>query len=235
MSCRPCRSVIRAFSRARASATTPHPTRVQRMATYALRRLLLSASVVVAVSFAAFVGFGLSLDPSFPLAFVPRDRAVVQAYYHLQDPIVSRYIRWVSGFVHHGFGLTVSTDVGGAPLRLRSLGDPIGPQLLHAAAVTAALVGLALVLVVTGSAVVGVFTAQRRRYHGDVGVRSLAYLGTAVPTFLIGDLLLRAYAPHVTATFVHGHGYVLSTTTGMFLLGPPTGGVLDWLRHLFLP
>jgi len=33
------------------------------MATFVFRRLLLAASVVVAVSFAAFVGFGLSLDP----------------------------------------------------------------------------------------------------------------------------------------------------------------------------
>lgn len=205
------------------------------MATYALRRVLLTASVVFTVSFAAFVGFGLSLDPSYPLAFVPRNRAVVQAYYHLQDPIVSRYIRWLTTFVHHGFGATVSTDVGGTPPRLQSLGEPIGPQLLQAAAITAALVALALVFVVIGSAVVGVFTAQRRRFHGDVGVRSLAYFGAAVPTFLIGDLLLRAYAPHITATFVHGRGYVLSTTTGVFLLGPPTGGVLDWLRHLFLP
>ena len=205
------------------------------MATYALRRLLLSASVVVAVSFAAFVGFGLSLDPSYPLAFVPRDQAVVRAYYHLQDPILSRYARWLIGFFHHGFGTTVSTDVGGAPLRLQSLGEPIGPQLLRAAAITAALVALALVFVVIGSAAVGVFTAQRRRLHSDVGVRSLAYFGAAVPTFLFGDLLLRAYAPHVSATFVRGHGYVLSTTTGTFLLGPPTGGALDWLRHLFLP
>ncbi|HEY2543056.1 MAG TPA: ABC transporter permease [Gaiellaceae bacterium] len=205
------------------------------MARYVLRRLLLAVSVVAAVSFAAFVGFGLSLDPSFPLAFQPRDRAVVQAYYHLRDPILSRYAHWVAGLVHHGFGLTVSTDVGGAPLRLQSLGEPIGPQLLHAAEVTAALVALALVFVAVGSTAVGVFTAQRRRFHSDVGVRSLAYLGAAVPTFLLGDLLLRAYAPHVTATFVRGKGYVLTTTTGWFLLGPPTGGVLDWLRHLFLP
>lgn len=205
------------------------------MAAYLVRRLLAATSVVAAVSFAAFVGFGLSLDPSYPLAFVPRDRAVVQAYYHLQDPILSRYWRWFSGLFHHGFGLTVSTDVGGAPLRLQSLGDPIGPVLWHAALVTLALVGLALVFVTVGTGAVGVFAARRRRFHGDVGVRALTYLGSAVPTFLIGDLLLRVISPHFTATFFPGRGYVISSTNGWFLIGSPTGGAVDWLRHLFLP
>jgi len=205
------------------------------MAAYVLRRVLLAVSVVAAVSLVGFVGFGLSLDPSFPLAFKPRDRAVVQAYYHLKDPILSRYARWFWTFVHHGFGRTASTDVGGAPLRLQSLGDPIGPQLLHAAWVSLALVGLALVFVVIGTAAVGVFAAQPRRLHADVGVRALAYLGTAVPTFLLGDLLLRAIAPHVVANFVPGRGYVITSTNGWFLIGAPTGGALDWIRHLFLP
>ena len=205
------------------------------MAAYLVRRLLAATSVVAAVSLAAFVGFGLSLDPSYPLAFVPRKRAVVQAYYHLQDPILSRYWRWFSGLFHHGFGLTASTDVGGAPLRLQSLGDPIGPALWHAALVTLALVGLALVFVTVGTGAVGVFAARRRRLHADVGVRALTYLGTAVPTFLIGDLLLRVISPHVTANFVVGRGYVISSTNGWFLIGSPAGGVIGWLRHLFLP
>lgn len=205
------------------------------MAAYVLRRLLLAASVVVAVSFAAFVGFGLSLDPSYPLAFKPRDRAVVQAFYHLQDPIISRYARWVGSVVRHGFGLTVSTDVGGAPLKLESLGEPIGPQLLHAAWVTLALIGLSLVFVVAATSVVGVFAARRRRYYADVGVRALTYLGAAVPTFLLGDLLLRAIAPHVVAVFVPGRGYRITSTNGWFLIGAPTGGAVGWLRHLFLP
>src|SRR5437588_347009 len=159
----PCRSVRRAFSRSNASPTARHPTRVQRMATYVLRRLLLAGSVVVAVSFAAFVGFGLSLDPSFPLAFKPRDQAVVRAAYHLTDPILARYWRWASGLVHHGFGTTVSTTVVGAPPRLAVPGDPIGPGLLHATAVSAVLVALALVFVVLGSTAVGAFAAERRR------------------------------------------------------------------------
>ncbi len=205
------------------------------MATYALRRVMLTASVVFTVSFAAFVGFGLSLDPSFPLAFKPDQRAVVQAYYHLQDPILSRYGRWVSGLVHHGFGRTVSTFVSGTPPQVNaSLGTPIGPTLVRATEVSAAMVAIALVLVVVGSALVGTFAAQRRRFRGDVGMRGLFYLGAAVPTFLIGDLLRRLIVPHQSVVNV-GANFLPSSNTGWFLLGPPSGGVIGWLRHLLLP
>jgi glutathione transport system permease protein len=204
------------------------------VAAYVLRRVVLTASVLVAVSFAAFVGFGLSLDPSYPLYAKPRDQAVVRAYYHLQDPILSRYAKWLFGFFHHGFGTTVSTDVGGIPPHLRSLGEPIGPQLLHATAITAVLLVLALAFVALGSTAVGVFAAQRRRYRADLGVRASAYLGAAIPTFLLGDLVVRAIRPNVTGRYVGGH-FVMSSTNGWFLLGPPTGGIAGWLRHLFLP
>lgn len=204
------------------------------MATYVLRRLVLSASVVVAVSFAAFVGFGLSLDPSYPLVFKPRQQALVRATYHLTDPILSRYWRWASGLVHHGFGSTVSTAVGGDPPHLLSTGVPIGPSLVRASEVSAAMVALALVLVIVGSALVGTFAAQRRRFHADVGTRALVYLGAAVPTFLIGDLLRRLILPH-QSTIIIANRYITSTHSALFLLGPPSGGALDWLRHLALP
>jgi ABC-type dipeptide/oligopeptide/nickel transport system permease component len=204
------------------------------VAAFVLRRVVLTASVLVAVSFAAFVGFGLSLDPSYPLYAKPQEQAIVRAHYHLQDPILSRYARWVAGFVQHGFGTTVSTDVGGAPPRLRSPGEPIGPQLLHAAGITAALLALALVFVALGSGAVGVFASQRRRYRADTGVRAAAYVGAAVPTFLLGDLVVRAVHPNVTGRYVGGH-FVFASTNGWFLLGPPGGGIVGWLRHLFLP
>jgi len=196
-----------------------------------------TASTIVAVSFGSFVGFGLRFDPSYPLALGAqnaRAHALVQEHYHLNDPILSRYWYWATGFVRHGFGRTVSVDVGGVPPRFRSLGTPIGPRLWRASAVTAQLVGAALVLVVLGSLLVGTVSAQRRRFRVDVSLRLLAYLAAAVPTFLIGDLLLRVIVPHETFTLVEG---TLHASGGgwWFLLGPPTGGLVDWFRHMTLP
>jgi peptide/nickel transport system permease protein len=199
------------------------------MLAYLVRRLLLAASTVAAVSFGAFLAFGLSFDPSGPLAAAPghqahRERAFVQHHYHLNEPILSRYALWVKGLLEHGFGSTVSIDVGGDPPRLLSPGTPIGPRVRHAAGLSAELVGAALALVLAGSAVVGTISAQRRRFRLDLSSRALAYLGAAIPTFLMGDLLRRAIAPQGLG----GEG-------SWFLLGPPAGGLVDWLRHMTLP
>ena len=75
------------------------------MIVFLVRRLLLAAFTVVTVSFGAFLAFGKGLDPSYPLVLgAPKIRHAVQAHYHLTDPILSRYWRWVRGFFQHGFG-----------------------------------------------------------------------------------------------------------------------------------
>lgn len=206
---------------------------------YLVRRLLLAASIVAAVSFGAFVAFGLSFDPTGPMTALlgpqhVRERAFVRAYYHLNDPILSRYWRWVRDLFHHGFGTTVSINVRGLPPQLVSPGEPIGPQLMHAAGITAELVAAALAIVLVSSALVGTISAERRRFRVDIVSRMLAYLGAAVPTFLVGDLLLRALVRHQTVTVIGATPHV-SGSGSLFLLGPPTGGFLDWLRHMTLP
>ncbi len=192
------------------------------MGAYLLRRLAITAATVVAVSFLAFLAFS-PLNPAGPLAADPTPHghaafAFVQAHYHLRDDPVSRWVRWAGGVLHHGFGNTVSIDVAaGYPLRLRTDGQPIGPQIWHATAITAAMVSAALVLVILGSALVGGLSARRRPFRADVSARFLAYLGAAVPTFLVGDLIRRA------------------TVGGWFLTGATTGGLVGWVRHLALP
>jgi ABC-type dipeptide/oligopeptide/nickel transport system permease component len=209
------------------------------LALYLLRRLIATAATMVAVSFLTFVGFGLSLDPSGPMALDPTPhghaaRVFVQEHYHLKDPIVSRYLRWAGGVLHHGFGNGVSLEVTAhSPLQLRTPGEPIGPGLWRAAEITAAMVGGALLLAALGSAVVGSIAAKRRRFRADVSTRLLTYVAAAMPTFLIGDLLRRGVLPN--SRTVPGLSSVTSTGDHWFLLGPPTGGILDWLRHLALP
>jgi peptide/nickel transport system permease protein len=205
---------------------------------YVVRRLLLTGSIVVAVSFGAFVGFGTSFDPTGPMALDPTpqghaNRLYVQHYYHLTDPILSRYVRWVGDLFQVGFGRTVSLSVGGTPPHMTALGDPIGPQLMHAAGISAQLVAAALVLVLVFSALVGTVSAERRRFRLDISSRMLAYLGAAVPTFLIADLLARAIIGHQTVTIVGGQRRL--TGGSVFLAGPPEGGFVDWLQHMTLP
>lgn len=208
------------------------------MAVYLVRRLLFTVSVVTAVSVASFVGFALSFDPAFPLVFNYRAHQFVVRYYHLNGPVLARYWYWLTGFFHHGFGSTVSTDVGGVPLHFisggGSPGQAIGPIVWRAAANTAELVGAALVLVVVGSVLVGTIAARRRRWRADISLRALAYLGASVPTFLVGDLLLRAILPHASARY-YGGRFIVSSTGSWLAAGPPTGGFVGWFRHMTLP
>ena len=77
---------------------------------YLLRRLLLGVSIVWAISFGAFVSFGLSFDPTYPLILGGRNnpqRLALIAQYHLHDPILERYWLWLTGLFRHGFGTTV--------------------------------------------------------------------------------------------------------------------------------
>jgi peptide/nickel transport system permease protein len=202
---------------------------------YILRRLILAGSAVVAVSFVAFVTFGLSLDPTYPLRQSPdqRPRQFVLHVYHLSDPILLRYWRWAKGVFTDGFGTTVSTSTIGSPMRLAAPGESIGPAIWHGASITAQLVAFALVLTVLGSVAVGTYSARRPYAHVDVP-RFASYLAASMPTFLIAYLLNRSIVGHVTVVRTFG-GPPQFEQHGVFLVGPPTGGLVDWFRHMTLP
>jgi peptide/nickel transport system permease protein len=206
------------------------------VAVYLLRRLLLAATALFAVSFAAFVTFGLSFDPTYPLRIGPdqRPRQVVLRVYHLSDPILERYWLWLKSLFTHGFGSTVSlnVDLFPSPGHISAPGQPIGPALLHGAGITLQLVSYALVLTVIGSALVGTYSARHPYARLDLP-RFVTYIAASMPTFLIAYLLRRALAGKVTTTIVAGQVHV--TNSSFFKVGAPTGGLLDWFQHMTLP
>ena len=206
---------------------------------YLLRRLVFALSLVVAVSFIAFCIFGISFDPGFGFLAAPDHLSHVKYHYmhrvyHLDDPIVSRYWRWLTGVLRHGFGSTASTDIVGPPLKVNSPGQPITPVVVTAVEVTSVLVGFSLILVSLGSGLIGTLGAQRQRLRGDVWARGLVYVGAAAPTFLVADLLRKVFVPHVHYVFSNGFYRPQSTSTWL-QVGPPEHGLESWAQHLILP
>ena len=98
-----------------------------------------------------------------------------------------------------------------------------------------------MVLVVLFSVLLGVVSARRPGSKVDVGTRAATYVMWSIPTFLIGDLIRRAIVGDQTyrVGFTGAGGSlqrIVGNTDGdWFLLGPPTGGVADWFRHMTLP
>jgi peptide/nickel transport system permease protein len=206
------------------------------VAVYLLRRALLAVSALFAVSFAAFVTFGLSFDPTYPLRIDPdqRPRQVVLRIYHLHDPILERYWLWLKSLFTHGFGSTVSlsVDLFPSPGHISAPGQPIGPALLHGAGITLQLVAFALVLTVIGSVVVGTYSARHPDLRFDVP-RFVTYVAASIPTFLMAYLLRRGLSGKVTTTIVGGQVHV--SNSSVFKVGARTGGFLDWFQHMTLP
>lgn len=205
------------------------------MTAYVVRRLALTLLVVATVSLVAFVGFGVSLDPSSPLRLSPdqRPRHAVVAYYHLEDPILSRYWRWVKSLPQHGFGAPVSTNVHDQKVIPNS---PMWPQLSHAVWMSTQLVAFSLVLVVVISIWLGIFSARRPGSPFDVAVRLLTYASWSIPTFLIAFLMRRwILTGQSVSSFTYGPNSASTNGRHVFLIGPPTGGFVDWFQHMTLP
>jgi ABC-type dipeptide/oligopeptide/nickel transport system permease component len=182
---------------------------------YTLKRLALAVSLVWAVSFGAFVAFGLSFDPLYQLNLCgdscKKQRDALAAQYHLHDPILSRYWRWLTGLFHNGFGHSVYPS-------FFSSSTAIDPGLFRALGVTAQLMASALVLTVLFAVAIGVASARRPGSALDVLLRVFAYVSWSLPTFLTGVLLTRWLGP-----------------TGWFYGGSPGGGVVHWIRQMTLP
>lgn len=188
---------------------------------YIARRFLLAVSMVWAVSFGAFVLFGLSFDPTwgYNLCLTSQckiQRAAIVAAYHLHAPILYRYWLWLTGVFQHGFGTAPST----ASVTAASVhpGPPIGSALWPAARVTAELLGSALVLTAVLSVVVGVLAARFSGSPLDWLLRLLTYVLWSMPAFLVGALLVRGLGG------VH-----------WFNFGHVDGGFGGWLRWMSLP
>jgi peptide/nickel transport system permease protein len=206
------------------------------MAAYLVRRVLLTIVTLVTVSFFAFICFGKALDPSYPLV-VAQDqtpRHLVQAHYHLTDPILERYWLWVKTFAHEGFGRPASTTV--VDDHVVESDQKIAPELWDAGWTTVQLVLYALVITIVLSLGLGTISARWRGGGTDIVIRVLTYISWSVPAFLIAFFFRRWFAGSQTATsFVYGPQTVDTHGASIFLIGAPTGGVVDWFQHMTLP
>lgn len=177
------------------------------------RRLLLSVPLFFVVSALSFVllavlpGDAASLAGGFTAT--PSEVAALRRAMGLNLPIYEQYWHWLE----HAVGGNLGTSLVS--------GEPVAQIIGQRVAVSAALIGFSLLITLVAGVALGVLSAARGRVVGRT-VDALGLLGFALPSFLIGAVLIELFA--VRLRLFPATGYT-----------SPAQSVSGWLRSLALP
>ena len=155
------------------------------MSAWIVKRLLLSVpTLLLLVTLAFFLmraAPGGPFDRERPLP--PEVRAQVEAAYHLDEPVLRQYLRYLGGLVRGDFGPSYQYP-----------GYDVSELIAAGAGVSFRLGAAALVLALVFGTGLGVLAALRARTLADHALRGLALAGLAVPNFVVAPLLVLAFA-----------------------------------------
>ncbi|MCX4956853.1 ABC transporter permease [Streptomyces virginiae] len=179
---------------------------------FALRRVAEMAATLLTASFVVFGA--MYLAPGNPASFLlagrsasPEALASINAQYHLDDPFLMRYVRWLGDILQGDFGrsITYRTDVS------RLLADRLPTTLL--------LIVMSLAVVVAVGLLLGRIAAVRGGAT-DSAVLVTTTFAVGTPSFVAAVLLQGLFAVNL--------GWFPSSGAG-------DGGLGDMLWHLTLP
>ncbi len=191
------------------------------MLAFILRRLVQAVLVMLTVAFIAFMLFQYVGDPVTNILgqdATPAQRQQLRTDLGLDQPFPVQFAHFVANASVGDFGLSLRQGRKVSSLIAERL--PATLELSMLAAVIALLVGVPM----------GVFAALRRGTFLSQVAMTLSLIGVSLPTFLIGILLILAFAVTLKWLPSFGRGEVLA-------LGPWTTGMtsVDGWRHLILP
>ncbi|MGW3322780.1 ABC transporter permease [Streptomyces virginiae] len=179
---------------------------------FALRRVAEMAATLLTASFVVFGA--MYLAPGNPASFLlagrsasPEALASINAQYHLDDPFLMRYLRWLGDILQGDFGrsITYRTDVS------RLLADRLPTTLL--------LIVMSLAVVVALGLLLGRIAAVRGGAT-DSAILVTTTFAVGTPSFVAAVLLQGLFAVNL--------GWFPSSGAG-------DGGLGDMLWHLTLP
>lgn len=124
----------------------------------------------------------------------------------LDRPLFTQYFEWVGGLLSGSFGTSLSSQ------------QDITPLVLDRAQVSLILVGLAIVLALAGAVPMGMWLART----GNTFVSALTQIGIAVPSFLVGIIMVAFFA--VRLGWLPANGWI-----------PPDQDFGDFIARLIMP
>lgn len=236
------------------------------MSKYIIRRVLQAIPVLIGITVVVYtILLAAPGGPTARFAQNPRvtaeQREKFKKAWGLDQPIPVQYCRWMGICNPDGEGLGVFIGPKGLPHFLPEglsggtngvlhgdlgvsidSGERVSSRVARAALPTAILAGLALLIWVSVSILIGTYAAVRRYSLFDQAATVFAYVGYAMPTFWLGIMLIFAFS---------GPGLGLLPAGGMTdtRLSPPFGtdpywkyvtkepieAIFDIGRHLLLP
>ena len=157
------------------------------MGAYLLRRLLIAIPSLIGISLILFTVLALAPgDPFGELAtnpnVPPEVREALRAKYGLDDPILVRYLHWLTAMLQGGWGFSFASRVDVDDLILQRL-----PTTLF-------VVGSSQVLALLVAVPVGILAAIRPYSVFDQVANTLAFIGFSLPTFFTGLLFILLFS-----------------------------------------
>lgn len=181
------------------------------MLRFVLRRMAMLVTTLLVASFVIYSA--MYLAPGNPIAALlggrtptPEAIEVLERRYHLDEPFLLRYVRWLGGAVRGDFGVSIQLRQEVSTLITQRIGTTV--QLVVYASVIIVVVGISL----------GLLGGLRRGVVDNVVIFA-STLSAAVPSFVASIVLLSVFAVNLRWFPALGGG----------------DGVLDQIRHLTLP
>ena len=153
---------------------------------FVARRLLFSALVLLMVSMVVFVV--VQVLPGDVASMIlgtdatPEDVATMREKLGLNRPAHVRYLEWIAGAVQGDWGTSLRLNQPVAPLIMTRMGN------------SAVLAGLTLLVAVPLAIGLGVYAGLRRGRLPDRIIALVTLIGTSLPEFVWGNLLIIVFA-----------------------------------------
>lgn len=180
------------------------------MLAYILRRIIQSVVVMLVVAFVSFSLFRFVGDPISSMVgqeTTLADRAELRERLGLNDPFIMQFAGFVARAVQGDFGVSYRLQQPVTELILSRL--PATLELALISGLFAFFIGVSL----------GVYTALNRRGWTSSAIMTVSLIGVSLPTFLIGVLLIWAFAVEIQILPSFGRGQTVRIndwwTTGL--------------------
>ena len=156
------------------------------MLRYTLTRFL-SLCVSLAVA-SVVIFFAIEVLPGDPASIMlgvnaqPDTLAALRAELGLDQPMVARYLSWITGLLQGDFGISYTYRT------------PVAEMIADRLAVSLPLALFSLALTVLIAFPVGIWAASRRGSVSDISIMGLTQLGVAIPNFWFAMLMVLVFA-----------------------------------------